>query len=234
MASSPLVWATQTFINKFSSKFEVYDTVAKAERKLVSLRMSIDKCFTVFIIQFEKKAYETGWNYDALRFQLSQALSKHIHNVLQLTPKQLTYKSFKNLVTQINQHHWEDPSALPAMHPHQNVPQPLSMQPQPFFLHPLNPLNVAGMALPPPASACPTQAQDNSWNSLAPCLPAQLQATKAEEIAELCQSGCNSEDCQEHNTEDLDLEEGEECLQANQAQNMGHPWVAVLEKTKEQ
>ncbi|KAG6872545.1 hypothetical protein C0995_009006 [Termitomyces sp. Mi166 len=89
----PLFINWQVFINKFSSKFKVFNMVAEAERKLVSLIMSTDKRFTAFIVQFEKEAYKTGWNYNALRFQLSKALPNP------------TYKSFKNLVTQIDQCH---------------------------------------------------------------------------------------------------------------------------------
>ncbi|KAG6860095.1 hypothetical protein C0995_015791 [Termitomyces sp. Mi166 len=114
--SHPLFINWQAFVDEFSSKFSMFDTVAKAERKLVSLRMSTDKRFTVFVVQFKKEAYKTGWNYNALRFQLSEALPKHIHDVLKLAPKQLTYEGFKNLVTQIDQHHWEDLSTLPAPH----------------------------------------------------------------------------------------------------------------------
>ncbi|KAG6860205.1 hypothetical protein C0995_014376 [Termitomyces sp. Mi166 len=77
----PLFTNWQAFVNKFSSNFRVFDMVFKAERKLVSFRMSANKRFTMFIVQFEKEAYETGWNY-ALRFQLSEALSKHIHDML--------------------------------------------------------------------------------------------------------------------------------------------------------
>ncbi|KAG6851951.1 hypothetical protein C0995_007885, partial [Termitomyces sp. Mi166 len=45
----PLFTNWQAFVDKFSSKFSMFDTVAKAERKLMSLRMSTDKCFTMFI-----------------------------------------------------------------------------------------------------------------------------------------------------------------------------------------
>ncbi|KAG6859378.1 hypothetical protein C0995_009124, partial [Termitomyces sp. Mi166 len=72
----PLFTNWQVFINEFSSMFGVFDTVAEAARKLVSLRMSTDERFTIFIVQFEKEAYETGWNYNALRFQLSETLPK--------------------------------------------------------------------------------------------------------------------------------------------------------------
>ncbi|KAG6860372.1 hypothetical protein C0995_012096 [Termitomyces sp. Mi166 len=115
--SHPFFTNWQAFINEFFSKFGVFDMVAEAERKLMSLRMSTDECFTAF------EAYETGWNYNALRFQLSKALPKCIHNVHQLVPKQPTYEGFKNLITQIDQQHWKDPSTLLAMH--WDVPQPL-------------------------------------------------------------------------------------------------------------
>ncbi|KAG6871715.1 hypothetical protein C0995_000946 [Termitomyces sp. Mi166 len=114
--SHPLFTNWQVFVNKFSSKFKVFDTVAEAKRKLMSFRMSTDKCFIAFIVQFKKEAYKTGWNYNALRFQLSEALLKHIHDVLQFALKQPTYESFKNLITQIDQCYWKDPSALLAMH----------------------------------------------------------------------------------------------------------------------
>ncbi|KAG6887399.1 hypothetical protein C0995_015645 [Termitomyces sp. Mi166 len=80
--SHPLFTNWQAFVNEFFFKFRVFDTVAEAERKLASLRMSTDEHFTAFIVQFEKEAYKTGWNYNALRFQLSEALPKCIHDVL--------------------------------------------------------------------------------------------------------------------------------------------------------
>ncbi|KAG6859951.1 hypothetical protein C0995_001350 [Termitomyces sp. Mi166 len=156
----PLFTNWQAFINRFSSKFRVSDMVTKAERKLMSLRMSTDKHFTMFVVQFEKEAYGTGWNYNVLRFQLSEALPKHIHNVLQLALKQPTYEGFKNLVTQIDQCHWEDPSALLTMH--WDVPQSLGTQPQPLFLCPPDPPNVTSTAPPLLASAHPVHAQGSN------------------------------------------------------------------------
>ncbi|KAG6901169.1 hypothetical protein C0995_016103, partial [Termitomyces sp. Mi166 len=50
----------QAFINKFSSKFKVFNMLTEAKRKLVSLRMSTNEHFTMFIVQFKKEAYETG------------------------------------------------------------------------------------------------------------------------------------------------------------------------------
>ncbi|KAG6859594.1 hypothetical protein C0995_006822, partial [Termitomyces sp. Mi166 len=107
--SHPLFTNWQAFVNKFFSKFGVFDMVTKAERKLMSLRMGADKCFITFVVQFKKEAYKTGWNYNALRFQLREALPECIHDVPRLALKQPTYKAFKNLITQIDQHHWHLP-----------------------------------------------------------------------------------------------------------------------------
>ncbi|KAG5734773.1 hypothetical protein E4T56_gene672 [Termitomyces sp. T112] len=56
------------------------------------------------------KAYETSWNYNALQFALCHALPQRIKDVLCLTHKQTTYDGYKVLVTQVNQHYWEDHS----------------------------------------------------------------------------------------------------------------------------
>ncbi|KAG5332040.1 hypothetical protein C0989_007393 [Termitomyces sp. Mn162] len=55
-------------------------------------------------------AYETGWNYNALRFALHRALPQQIKDVLCLVPKQTAYDGYKALVTQIGQCYWEDHS----------------------------------------------------------------------------------------------------------------------------
>ncbi|KAG5329327.1 hypothetical protein C0989_009694 [Termitomyces sp. Mn162] len=66
--------------------------------------------FTTFIVRFEREAYETGWNYNALQFTLRRALPQRIKDVLRLAPKQTTYDRYKVLVTQVDQHYWEDRS----------------------------------------------------------------------------------------------------------------------------
>ncbi|KAG5348014.1 hypothetical protein C0989_011143 [Termitomyces sp. Mn162] len=64
--------------------------------------------FMTFIVRFEREAYETGWNYNALQFALHRALPQWIKDVLCLAPKQTTYDGYKVLVTQVNQRYWED------------------------------------------------------------------------------------------------------------------------------
>ncbi|KAG5727750.1 hypothetical protein E4T56_gene20775 [Termitomyces sp. T112] len=56
------------------------------------------------------KAYKTGWNYNALRFALRRALPQQIKDILHLAPKQTTYDGYKVLITQVDQHYWEDRS----------------------------------------------------------------------------------------------------------------------------
>ncbi|KAG5725136.1 hypothetical protein E4T56_gene10241 [Termitomyces sp. T112] len=72
--------------------------------------MRDNKHFTTFIVWFEWEAYETGWNYNALRFALHHALPQQIKDVLCLVPKQATYDRYKALVTQVDQRYWEDRS----------------------------------------------------------------------------------------------------------------------------
>ncbi|KAG6892870.1 hypothetical protein C0992_012129, partial [Termitomyces sp. T32_za158] len=63
----PLFSDWQAFVQELLEKFGVYDTVAEAENNLANLKISPDKRFTAFLVQFEKEAYKTSWNYHALR-----------------------------------------------------------------------------------------------------------------------------------------------------------------------
>ncbi|KAG5349069.1 hypothetical protein C0989_006198 [Termitomyces sp. Mn162] len=108
--NNPILSNWLTFTQEFSSKFGVFDTVVEAEENLFNLRMRDNKRFMTFIIRFEREAYETGWNYNALRFALRHALLQRIKDVLCLAPKQTTYDGYKVLVTQVDQHYWEDRS----------------------------------------------------------------------------------------------------------------------------
>ncbi|KAG6876039.1 hypothetical protein C0992_001232 [Termitomyces sp. T32_za158] len=82
----------------------------QAEDNLFNLWMRPNERFTTFIVCFEKEAYETGWNYNVLRYALQRALPQRIKNVLQLAPKQPTYEGYKALAMQVDQRYWEDRS----------------------------------------------------------------------------------------------------------------------------
>ncbi|KAG6884820.1 hypothetical protein C0992_005735, partial [Termitomyces sp. T32_za158] len=79
---SPILLNWQAFVNEFSTKFGVFDTVAKAKDNLFNLRMRPEEQFTTFIIRFEKEAYETRWNYNVLWYALQRALFQHIKDIL--------------------------------------------------------------------------------------------------------------------------------------------------------
>ncbi|KAG6870371.1 hypothetical protein C0992_000258 [Termitomyces sp. T32_za158] len=79
---NPVLSNWQAFVDEFSSKFGVFDTVAEAKDNLFNLKMRPEERFTTFIIRFEKEAYETGWNYSVLRYALRRALPQRIKDIL--------------------------------------------------------------------------------------------------------------------------------------------------------
>ncbi|KAG5718577.1 hypothetical protein E4T56_gene16599 [Termitomyces sp. T112] len=78
--NNPVLSNWLAFTQEFSSKFGIFDTVAEAEENLFNLQMRNNECFMTFI------------------------------DVLCLAPKQTTYNRYKALVTQVDQHYWEDRS----------------------------------------------------------------------------------------------------------------------------
>ncbi|KAG6894268.1 hypothetical protein C0992_006810 [Termitomyces sp. T32_za158] len=107
---SPILSNWQSFVNKFLTKFRVFNTVVEAKDNLFNLRMRSDERFTTFIVRFKKEAYETGWNYNVLRYALRRAFPQRIKDVLRLAPKQPMYEGYKVLVMQVDQRYWEDHS----------------------------------------------------------------------------------------------------------------------------
>ncbi|KAG6883263.1 hypothetical protein C0992_009264, partial [Termitomyces sp. T32_za158] len=223
----PLFSDWQAFVQEFSEKFSVYDTVAKAENNLVNLKMSPDKRFTAFLVQFEKEAYKTSWNYHALRYQLSKALPERIHNVLCIAPKQTTFEGLKHLVTQIDQRHWEDQAILPtARQPGEVSAAPgTSRWPRPLF-----PRTPPGKPPARPGNNPHTPgAPSGDQNPCPVARPnAQLQAAEVGEQAEEY-----LDNNAENPSESVDDPDEDEYLNANHAHNTGRPWIAVPEETKE-
>ncbi|KAG5733974.1 hypothetical protein E4T56_gene7440 [Termitomyces sp. T112] len=117
------------FTQEFSSKFGIFNTVAKMEENLFNLWMHNNEHFMTFIIQFEQEAYETSWNYNALQSALHRALPQWIKDILRLTPKQITYDEYKALVTQVDQCYWEDCSENMAPQTAWNTSVPFDVSP---------------------------------------------------------------------------------------------------------
>ncbi|KAG5331680.1 hypothetical protein C0989_007568 [Termitomyces sp. Mn162] len=89
--NNPVLSNWLAFTQEFLSKFGIFDTIAEAEENLFNLQMHNNEHFMTFIVQFEQEAYETGWNYNTLRFTLHHTLPQQIKDVLHLAPKQTTY-----------------------------------------------------------------------------------------------------------------------------------------------
>ncbi|KAG6887838.1 hypothetical protein C0992_010512 [Termitomyces sp. T32_za158] len=203
----PLFSDWQAFVQEFLEKFSIYNTVAEAENNLVNLKMSPDERFTAFL--------------------LSKALPECIHNVLRIAPKQTTFKGLKHLVTQIDQHHWEDQAILPtACQPGDASAAPgTSRWPRPLF-----PRNPPGK---PPArlgnNPHTLGAPSGDQNPRPVARPnAQLQAAEVREQAKeyLDNNAKNPDDSMD------DLDE-DDYLNANHARNTGRPLVAIPKETKE-
>ncbi|KAG5735475.1 hypothetical protein E4T56_gene11129 [Termitomyces sp. T112] len=118
----------------------------------------------------EFSTYETGWNYNALQLALRCALPQWIKDILHLAPKQTTYDRYKVLITQVDQHYWEDRSKnmaprlprTPLVTPTGRPEQPTVFDPQsPLTLLILRPIFPQAEELP-----APIDSQDNVFPTL--------------------------------------------------------------------
>ncbi|KAG6893365.1 hypothetical protein C0992_010302, partial [Termitomyces sp. T32_za158] len=224
----PLFSDWQAFVQEFLEKFGVYDTVTEAENNLVNLKMSPDKHFTAFLVQFEKEAYKTSWNYHALRYQLSKALPERIHNVLRIAPKQTSFEGLKHLITQIDQRHWEDQATLATARRsgEASAAPGTSRWPRPLFPHNSTGKPPARPGINPHTPGAPSGDQ-NPHPVARP--NAQLQAA---EIGKQPEEYLDDNDTDHPDDSANDLDEDEH-LNANHACNIGRAWIAVLEETKD-
>ncbi|KAG5351876.1 hypothetical protein J132_05502 [Termitomyces sp. J132] len=150
--------------------------------------MHDNECFTIFIIQFEWEAYKTRWNYNTLQFTLHHALLQWIKYILCLAPKQTTYDGYKALVTQVDQHYWEDQSENMALQTSWNTPSNTNWQAgvtnSTHFLIPINPAN--SVPCFPPGQG---PSSINQFLELHP--PAQLNATNLHKALEPLDANSN-------------------------------------------
>ncbi|KAG5324519.1 hypothetical protein C0989_011776, partial [Termitomyces sp. Mn162] len=193
-----------------------------AEENLFNLRMCDNECFTTFIVQFKREAYETGWNYNALRFALRHALPQRIKDVLHLAPKQTTYNGYKALVTQVDQRYWEDRSENTAPQTSWNTSGNTNWQAGATngiqSSIPANPANPAPRF--PPGRGVP-----NTNRSPGQRPPAQLNAADLHDTPVPLDTNLNDRD-------DIpDPADNQEALCANRIQDS--PWINVPEETQE-
>ncbi|KAG5348019.1 hypothetical protein C0989_011120, partial [Termitomyces sp. Mn162] len=167
-------------------------------------------------------AYETGWNYNALWFALHCALPQWIKDILHLTPKQTTYNRYKALVTQVNQHYWEDRSKNMAPQTSWNTSSNTNWQ--------AGATNGIQSSIPTnPANPTPHfplgRGVPNTNRPLGQCPPAQLNATDLHDTPVPLDTNPDDHD-------DIpDPANDQEALCANRIQDS--PWIDMLEETQE-
>ncbi|KAG6890190.1 hypothetical protein C0992_002847 [Termitomyces sp. T32_za158] len=186
--------------------------------------MRPNKRFTTFIVHFEKEAYETGWNYNMLRYALQRALPQRIKDVLQLAPKQLTYEGYKALVMQVDQCYWEDRSEYSNTRTQWNAGEQTWQPGVPNSNTNPRPLNLAPPATPgtqPPFVCNPI----NNNQTLGPRPPAQLNASDTIEAPEP-----NLDKPVDPNApiDDSTLPKDVEALRANCFHSSNKPWIDIL------
>ncbi|KAG6895491.1 hypothetical protein C0992_001020 [Termitomyces sp. T32_za158] len=213
---SPVLSNWQSFINEFSTKFGVFDTMAEAEDNLFNLRMRPDKRFTTFIVHFEKEAYETGWNYNMLRYGLP--------------PKQPTYEGYKALVIQVDQRYWEDCSEYSNTRTQWNAGgqtwQP-GVPNNTTNSWPPNPTPPATPGAQPPFVRNPI----NNNQTLGPQPLAQLNASDTIKALELNPDEPIDPDAL---IDDSAFPEDEEALRANRFRSSNKPWIDVQERRQKE
>ncbi|KAG5730992.1 hypothetical protein E4T56_gene13043 [Termitomyces sp. T112] len=172
--------------------------------------------------RFEWEAYKTGWNYNTLRFTLPCALPQQIKDVLHLAPKQTTYNGYKVVVTQVDQHYWEDCSKNTVPQTPWNASGNTNWQ--------AGATNGIQSSIPAnPTNPAPRfslgQGITGTNPPLGQRLPAQLNATNLHETLEPLDTNANDHDNIPDPTHD------QEALCANRIQDS--PWIDMPEEMQE-
>ncbi|KAG6884016.1 hypothetical protein C0992_007231 [Termitomyces sp. T32_za158] len=217
---NPALSNWQSFIDKFSSKFGVFDTVAETEDNLFNLKMRPEERFTTFIIRFEKEACKTGWNYSVLRYALCRALPQRIKDVLQLAPKQPLYEGYKTLVMQVNQHYWEDHSEYNNAQTQWNPRKSWQAGTTNGSNNPRPPAPPATPGVQPPF----VRNLGPNNQTLGPRPPAQLNAS---DILKALEPSPDKSTDPNALLDDPALPDNEEALRASCFRGMNKPWIDV-------
>ncbi|KAG5331201.1 hypothetical protein C0989_008288 [Termitomyces sp. Mn162] len=167
-------------------------------------------------------AYKTGWNYNTLQFALRRALPQWIKDVLRLAPKQTTYDGYKVLVTQVDQHYWEDRSKNTAPRTSWNTSGNTNWQAG--ATNGIQSSIPANHANPTPRFP-PGQGVPNTNRPPGQCPPTQLNAADLHDTPVPLDTNPNDHD------DILDPTDNQEALCANRIQD--NPWIDVLEETQE-
>lgn len=104
----PALYQWNDFVQEFGNMFGNVDAKLEAERAISRIKMKDRENFHHHLTRFEGHAYESGWNFEALRYALQQSLPRRLKNALAMMenrPK--TYQELRQLLSNLDQSYWE-------------------------------------------------------------------------------------------------------------------------------
>jgi hypothetical protein len=104
----PALYQWSDFVQEFGNMFGNLNVKLEAERALSRIKMKERDNFHHHLTRFEVHAYESGWNFDALRFALQQSLPRRLKNALATMERRPeTYQELRQVLSNLDQSYWE-------------------------------------------------------------------------------------------------------------------------------
>ncbi len=104
----PALYNWADFVQEFGNMFGNLNVKLEAERALSKIKMRERDNFHHHLTRFEIHAYESGWNFDALRFALQQSLPRRLKDALaNMERRPETYQELRRVLSNLDQSYWE-------------------------------------------------------------------------------------------------------------------------------
>lgn len=104
----PALYRWADFVQEFGNMFGNLNAKLEAERALSRIKMKDHENFHHHLTRFEVHAYESGWNYDALRYALQRSLPRRLKNALAtMEHRPTSYQDLRQLLSNLDQSYWE-------------------------------------------------------------------------------------------------------------------------------
>ena len=104
----PALYSWGDFVTEFGNMFSNPNGKLEAERALTRSRMRDRDNFNMHLTYFETHAYESGWNFEALRYALQQSLPRRLKNALaNMEHRPETYQELRCVIANLDQAYWE-------------------------------------------------------------------------------------------------------------------------------
>ncbi len=104
----PALYHWADFVQEFGNMFGNLNAKLEAERALARIKMKERDNFHHHLTRFEVHAYESGWNFEALRFALQQSLPRRLKSALATMERRPgTYQELRQVLSNLDQSYWE-------------------------------------------------------------------------------------------------------------------------------